>query len=408
METAKYFYVCYQKDCFRRGLDAAKMYYYLEANGWKPVKDLSKADLIIIYTCGGFNHTEYRSVKTIKRALDSKKINTKVIVTGCLLKMNPESVGYFEEIEIIPDYDLYKLDDIIHLKKPYGEFPDPNIIPEKIRDIDDYSKTYKLISRFSFDKNFVKYLFRILYKKIKLKHEIESSYEFNKDIFKIRISDGCVGKCTYCALRTVWGKLRSKPKADIIKEFKKGLELGFERFEFVSLDMGCYGLDIRTSIVDLLEMIFKEDQRFKLIINDLNIHWLIKYDKMLPLLSKNKELIEHLRIPIQSGSDKILKLMNRPYSKSEVYTVMRGISEKMPEIPVNTHFIVGFPGENHDDFLETAKLIDDFSFLKIDIFCYQDRPGAKSASLSNKLDKKVKIKRAHELAGRRKYVDIIY
>ncbi len=172
--------------------------------------------------------------------------------------------------------------------------------------------------------------------------------------------------------------------------------------------MGCYGLDIGTNILDLYEMIFKENRGFKLIINDLNIQWLIKYDKILPLLSKNKEFIEHLRIPIQSGSDKILKLMNRPYSKSEIYMVMREISEKMPEIPVNTHFIVGFPGENHEDFLETAKLIDDFSFHKIDIFCYQDRPGTKSSTLSNKLDKKVKVKRAQRLAGRRKYVDILY
>ena len=404
----KYFYLCYQKECFRRGLDAGKMYYYLEANGWKPVKDVPKADLIIIYTCGGFNHTEYRCVKTIKRVLDSKKVNTKVIVTGCILKINPESVGNFEEIEIIPDHDLYKLDDIIHSEKPYDEFPDPNIIPEKIKDIDDYSKINKLIYRFSFEKNFVKYLLHLFYKKIKMKDKIESSFEFNKDVFKIKISEGCLGKCTYCALKIAWGKLRSKPKADIIEEFKKGLELGFERFEFVSLDMGCYGLDIRTNIVDLLEIIFKEKRRFKLIMNDLNIHWLIRDDKFLPLLAKNKKHIEHIRIPIQSGSDKILKLMNRPYTKSEIYTVMRQIFEKIPEVAINTHFIVGFPGESYEDFLETAKLIDDFNFHMIDVFCYQDRPRVKSASLPNKLDKKVKIKRAQELAGKRKGVDILY
>lgn len=403
-----YFYICYQKECFRRGLDAGRMYDYLESNGWKPVRDLSKADIIVIYTCGSFDSTESRCVKTIKRALHRKKVGAKLIVTGCLLKINPKSVEDLEAIEVIPIYDLSKIDHMVNPDKPYGEFSDANTIPEKIGDIDDHSKLYKLINRFSFDKNFVKYLFGILYKKIKLKDEIESSFEFNKDIFKIRISDGCIGKCTYCVLKIAAGKLKSKPIEDIIREFKKGLELGFDRFEFVSLDMGCYGLDIGTSILDLFEMIFKENHRFKLIINDLNIHWLIKYDRILSLLSENKEIIEHLRIPIQSGSDKILKLMNRPYSKSEIYTVMRKISKNLAEIPVNTHFIVGFPGENFEDFLETVKLRDDFSFHKIDIFCYQDRPGAKSGRLPNKLDKKVKIKRAQELAGGRKYVDIIY
>lgn len=408
----KYFYICYQKECFRRGLDAGRMYYYLKANGWEPISDVSIADLIIIYTCGGFNYTEFRCSKTIKRALAIKKAGTKVIVTGCLLKINPVLMRGFEGIDVIPIQDLDKLDNMVNPEKPYHEIPDTNIIPKEIEDIDDYSKIYKLINRFSFDKNFVQYLYGILYKNIKLKGEIESKFEYNKDIFKIRISDGCIGKCTYCVLKIAAGKLKSKPQEDILREFKKGLDLGFDRFEFVSLDMGCYGLDIGTSIYDLLSVIFKENQEFnqdfKLIINDLNIHWLIKYPQMLPLLSKNRDRIEHLRIPIQSGSDKILKLMKRPYTQSEIYAVMREISEKLPEMLINTHFIVGFPGEDHEDFLETAQLIDDFSFHKIDIFCYQDRPGATSVGLSNKLDKKVIIKRAQRLAARRKYVDILY
>lgn len=404
----RYFYICYQKDCFRRGLDAGKIFRFLEENGWKPSLDLRFADLIVIITCGGFECTESRCIKTIRKALDKRKASTKIVVTGCLVKINPSSLKIFDDIEIIPTQDLFKLDSIIKPDKPYGEIPDANTIPEKIEDISDFSMTSKLFRIFSFDMNFLNYLFYILYKRTKLRDEIESSFGFNKSIFKIKVADGCVGKCTYCVLRIAAGKLKSKPEEDIIKELKRGIYLGFDRFELVSLDLGCYGLDIGTNILDLVKVVFTEAQNIKLIINDLNIHWLVKYPKLLKILCENKGSIEHLRIPIQSGSDKILKLMKRPYTKSEIYAVMKEISHRMPDIPVNTHLIVGFPGENHEDFLETEKLMADFSFNKIDVFCYQDRPGAKSTMLPNKLDKRIKIKRAQRLAGRRKHIDIVY
>jgi tRNA A37 methylthiotransferase MiaB len=84
------------------------------------------------------------------------------------------------------------------------------------------------------------------------------------------------------------------------------------------------------------------------------------------------------------------------------------MNESMPEVEVHTHFLVGFPGETRSDFLDSMRLIQDFKFKKIDVFCYQDRPGTKASLLSNKLSRKVKIKRAQELSSLGNYIDLNY
>jgi tRNA-2-methylthio-N6-dimethylallyladenosine synthase len=115
-----------------------------------------------------------------------------------------------------------------------------------------------------------------------------------------------------------------------------------------------------------------------------------------------------MRIPIQSGSDKILKAMKRRYNKEEINDLLSKIREKMPDLKINTHFLVGFPGETYKDFMDTMHLTDYFYFHKIDVFCYQDRPGVESVNLPNKINKKLRFKRAHELASKGRNIDIVY
>ena len=401
----KYFYTCCYLDCPRRRIDASKTYYYLEANGWEPARNISDANLVVIFTCGGFDFTESRSVKTIQKALSSKKKKGKVVVTGCLLKINPDSFTHLAEAEVIPDNELHKLDTLIHASKLYDEFPDANCIPG-IMGLEDFSIFRRWAGRFNFNVNFIKTLTTAFQKKLKKKRHTASP--FFRDLFNIKISQGCLGNCTYCALKIAHGKLQSKHPDRIIEEFRKGLDMGFKLFLFVTQDMGCYGLDIGTDIFTLLKSAFEEKGDFQLIITDFNVHWLIKDQKLLDLLTTHRDRIEEIRIPIQSGSDKILKLMKRPYTKEEAYNVLTQIREKMPGVKVNTHFIVGFPGETHENFLETARLIDNFDFHNIDIFCYQDRPGVESVALPNKISTKIKVKRAQELGTKGHHINIIY
>ena len=390
----------------RRSIDASKIFDYLEANGWTSTDRISKADIIIIYACGGFHFSALRSFKTIERALAQKKNNTKVIVTGCLLKIDPSAVEALEGIDVIPEDRLYdNLDTFIQAEKSLTQFPDVNAF-RKIRNLDDYSLAWKFFYRFTPHAAFFKSLPMLLVKRIQ--NRKISSYVLADDLFKIDISRGCLGNCTYCAMKFASGKLRSKSPEKIVEEFKKGLDLGFDRFVFICHELGCYGRDRGSSFADLLTEIFKEKRPFKLVLNDFNIQWLVKDEELMRLLVENRDKIAEIRMPIQTGSNKVLTLMNRHYTKEGIRSVLKQLNEKMPEVEIHTHFIVGFPGETPSDFLDTKRLIRDFKFTKIDVFCYQDRPGIKSTLLPDKISTKVKIKRAQELAGLGNYIDLNY
>ena len=130
----------------------------------------------------------------------------------------------------------------------------------------------------------------------------------------------------------------------------------------------------------MLKSAFEEKRDLQLIITDFNVQWSIKDQKLFDLLITHREQNrEDLSSRFKSVSDTILKLMKRSYTKEETYNVLPEIREKMPGVKVNTHFMVGFPGETHEDFLETARLIDDFDFHQIMVFCYEDRPGVEAA-----------------------------
>jgi threonylcarbamoyladenosine tRNA methylthiotransferase CDKAL1 len=402
----KNFYVCCYKECFRRGLDAGRMTRYLVANGWKPVTRMGRADLVVIYTCGGFDFTERRCLKTIERALSRKKAPPRVIVTGCLLKINPGPLERIDGIELVPPETPDRFDAALQAEAPFRQIPDANFVPENVRDLDDASLFRKFFQRLEFNRHSWKILFYMFDRKIR--GEKESSHAFVKDVFKIKIADGCLGRCTYCALRLAGGRLRSKPLDQVLDEFREGLKAGFRRFEFVSLDLGCYGRDLGIELSQLLETVFRLAGDFKLILNDLNVHWLIRDTPLLPLLVRFKSRLEHLRVPIQSGSDRVLKRMKRPYRESEIHDVLDRLFREMPEVPICSHFLVGFPGETGEDFQATARLVDKYRFSKIDVFCYQDRPGVESAGFEDKVPRPLIQKRANELAAKRRGIDISY
>ncbi len=208
------------------------------------------------------------------------------------------------------------------------------------------------------------------------------------------ISRGCLGNCSYCAIKYSMGNVKSISENIILEEFKKGLSLGYKKFVLIGEDIGCYGIDIGTSIVSLLEKIFSVDGNYKLILNDFNPQWVIKYSKsLIPLLKKNKKRIIDIRMPIQSGSDKILQKMRRPYKISEVEDVL----EQLKGIKVHTHIMVGFPGESEEDFQETVEFVKKWKFGNIGVYAYQDRFITDSFKFDGKISEEEKEKRVRKI-----------
>jgi tRNA A37 methylthiotransferase MiaB len=273
--TKKTFFVI-GGNCPRSKQDIQSIFNYFITNGLKPINKIKKADIIIIYSCGGFDFTEKSSIKTIQTILKQKSKNATLIITGCLTKINPESMNNFKDIRVIEFDNLEQLDNIIHPKIPFKQIPNAGIvgrIPSLYTD-NKIKKLFDSLTTPNTIRNLPYYLKKIYLQKLNA-----------KEIYHVRISRGCLSNCSYCSIKLAHGRLRSKPVEQIQKDFEIGLKKGFNKFDLIGEDIGCYGIDIKTNIVEILKIFFNLPGKNKLIINDINPQWFIKfYDQLKPLL----------------------------------------------------------------------------------------------------------------------------
>jgi len=360
--------------CPRRSLDTSRFYNYFLANDWHPTYRIEESDLVFIYSCGCFVSSEKRSLNTIRTALERKQPHTKIIVTGCLTKINGKVLN--GNYDVFPIEEINVLDDIIGARKKLESIPDANsIYPMK----DLISPREFLIKKFKMDVEFSS----LFYKKVRSLFFGRTKY---KKTWNIKIADGCLGNCSYCAVRIAAGKVKSKSPDAIIREFEQGVDRGEKTFVLINNDVGSYGQDIGTNFAELLEQIFAIQGEYQIRIIDFNPRWLIRYhDTLLPLFKENKEKIAYLSMPVQSASDRILRLMRRPYQISDIKACFNDLKKNIPDITINTHFIVGFPTETDEDFEKTREFAESFDFGRISIHPYNDRPGTESSKIPEKV-----------------------
>ena len=265
------------------------------------------------------------------------------------------------------------LDEIIDPKIAFKDSSDPNVInPDEVTYNLFFKKWLKFLSiprnssKFSiFKKGLLKNVYLNIKDKLLYLFTIQSFINpfltINRNKFcYIRISLGCLGACSYCSKRFYSGKLQSKGFENILNEFKSGLKQGYKNFYLLTEDAGCYGLDINTNIVNLLQRLFEsgKDYDFKIVLSNINAQWFIKfYDELLPIFVNNQSKINYVHIPVESGSNRILKLMNRPYSIEDVKEKLLSLKISAPSLSLVTDIIVGFPQENEADFLETKEFL---------------------------------------------------
>ena len=375
----KRFFLCGGR-CPRRKLDAQKIINYFMANGWNSTRDYSKADLAIVYTCGSFDYSEDESVNTIKKIF---RKNTNLIVTGCMIKISPDRID--PNVIIIPQEELGKLDRIIDANVKFKDISDVNTV-NNIPGLFGENLIKKLSRHFQFRKSFINegagYLMR--------KFNFRRSNEYN-----IMISRGCLGECSYCVIKKAQGKLKSKPVKEVLREFDEGLKKGYRDFVLRGEDTGCYGMDIKTDIVSLLRKIFSYKKEFNIVIDDFNPQWLCRYnEELISVFMENQDRIKRIVIPVQSGSKRILGAMKRPYKIDSVRDILMEIRKKIPGLKIETHALVGFPGESWEDFNETRKFLREIGFSRIFIYRYADREGTEAYKLEGKLSRWVIFKRA--------------
>ena len=404
--------VAFAVGCPRNQVDTAWLSTYFRANGWKLTHCVKDADLIVVATCGFSAHVEDESIRLLSLLDKKRRKDSRLLVVGCLAGINAARVHEQFDATAIPPANIDQLDTMIGAKIALKDIPPVNCIEPRIlaaKGSWSVQEMYPNMSGFAAFRHQIKRTACSLLSRVGTERfAMRTVRRFNRKtedgpadpIFYIRVARGCLEECSYCAIRHAAGSLRSKPLKDILAEFDLGLAQRYKTFEILAEDIGPYGLDIGSNCVELFEQLFSRQGTFKLIVTDLNVRYLIRYTPALSdVLASHTDRIRVLKVPVQSGSDRILESMKRCYTNAEMKTSLTYLREKAPTLALSTHVLVGFPGETDEDFENTLDLLRSVRFDRIMVYSYTDRPNTSASALTDKVPEPVKQQRARRLVG---------
>ena len=221
-----------------------------------------------------------------------------------------------------------------------------------------------------------------------------TSYSENVRAF-LKIQDGCNNFCTYCIVPYRRGKMRSRNKENVIKEAEYLIKQGYQEIVLTGIHVGGYGQDLRDcSFSDLVETLSNLPGLKSLRISSIEESEID--DKLITLIKDKGSLAKHLHIPLQAGSNHVLKLMNRKYTREQFIKKIKTIKALMPDVMISSDVIVGFPQESDEDFRDTYNLCKE-CFDMLHVFPYSSRPGTVAARMDGQISPNVKKQRSKEL-----------
>ncbi|MCL4457639.1 MAG: tRNA (N(6)-L-threonylcarbamoyladenosine(37)-C(2))-methylthiotransferase MtaB [Nitrospirae bacterium] len=326
------------------------MEHALNNSGHQIVKMPENPDLCVINTCTVTAKSDYQSRQMIRRALNSK---AKVIVTGCYAQLNKDFLkNTYSDITVIENKDK------------------SNIINRIIQNIS--SNTGKFINTHSIA-------------------PLSSNLSRHRPIVKVQ--DGCNYSCSYCAIHIARGKSKSVPVEEVINQIKRYESMGYNEVVLTGIHLGTYGLDLKLekSLSILLKNILKNTVIPRIRLSSLEIR---EFDEELLEVIAEDRICNHLHIPLQSGDDSILKLMNRMYSSHDFISGIEKILKRLPDVSIGTDVIVGFPSEGKSEFKNTGQMIESIPFSYLHVFPYSKRPGTKAMELPGEVTEALKKERA--------------
>lgn len=338
---------------------------------------------IIVNTCTVTSAADKKARQIIKKFKRSCP-GSIVIVTGCCTVFQKELLGKIGADFIICNKDKKSITDFIenhliteHLKET-GLQESENTSFSTIED----KKTGKIIIN---DKSCSKNS----EEQVQGSH-IHSSHAHSSHIHSralIKIQDGCEQFCSYCIVPLVRGGYKSEPQVKILDKIKNYCDAGFEEIVLTGIHIGKYGVDFRSnplSFAGLLESILEKTRIKRIRLSSIEINEIDS--RLLGIIKENyPRIAAHLHIPLQSGSDKILQIMNRKYTVEFYKAKIKEIHEIIPDMALTTDIIIGFPGETDEDFNNTLNLVNEIRFSRIHVFRYSRRHKTKAAALDGQV-----------------------
>lgn len=310
------------------------------------IKD--RFDACIINTCSVTNQATAKSRKMIRSAIKTNP-NAIIAVMGCYSQMAPKEIEDILGVDIVVgNENKSEIVDLVYKKVKEAE------LINKVTDILKY-KTFENLSPVT----------------------------FNKTRAFLKIEDGCNNFCSYCIIPYTRGPIRSKPYKDVINEINRIVENGYKEVVLTGIHTGKYK-DEDVDFTSLIKLILEKTEVKKLRISSIELNEIT--DEFLTIFENNRVLANHLHLPLQAGSNHVLKMMNRHYTKEEYIEKVLKIKQIKPDISITTDIIVGFPEETTDDFNDTLSLCNEVGFSKIHAFPFSLRKGTKAETLKSVAD----------------------
>lgn len=317
------------------------------------VNNFKQADILVVNTCGFIEPAKQEAIDTILELVEYKKQGKIIIAMGCLVER------YLNDLKVeIPEVDYYI---------PIKDYPNMHKIFEEITKV-------KSTSTFNCAKRVI---------------STSPNHAY------LRISEGCNNRCHYCAIPLIRGSFRSRPFDDIIMEAKYLSSKGITEINVISQDTTRYGSDINSSLAELLDTLANLN-KFKLI----RVLYLYPDEitqELLDVMKKHDSIANYFDIPIQHASDKMLLHMNRRGNQELITNIINNIRSMMSDAVIRTTLIVGFPGEDENDFNILKDYVSKMHFDRLGVFQYSDEENTVAYDFDDKISDDVKLQRFEEI-----------
>lgn len=345
--------------CEKNTADSESAAGILERAGHEIVTTPTQAEAIMVNTCGFIHDAKEESIDRIFDMTEYKKNGGILIVSGCL------SQRYGKELyEQIPEVDIFLgVNDYQNLPQILENHKNG----KREKHLHTYEKVYMELG------------------KRKRNNSVYSAY--------LKIAEGCDNVCAYCIIPAIRGGYRSRKKEDILAEGRELAENGCKELILIAQDVTAYGKDLYGDycLPELVNALCKIE----------GLHWIrLMYcyedritDELIATMANQKKVCHYIDIPIQHGSDVILKSMNRHSTRTSITDTIRRLREAMPDIHIRTTMITGFPGERKAEFEELADFVDEMRFERLGVFSYSKEEGTAAASMKGQVREDTKLKR---------------
>ncbi len=356
----------YTLGCKVNQADTASMEAIFRKAGYQVVGFNEQADIYLINTCVVTNMGQRKSRQIINRAVRSNPLAL-TVVTGCYPQTAPDEVKNITGVDVI--IGNQERGRIVELAE--------QALAAKQDDVLDN------VHKITVDTQF---------------EELAAGTETDKTRAFLKIQEGCNQYCTYCIIPYARGPLRSRSLDSIREEVGKLVAAGYKEVVLIGIHLGCYGKEHGGSLTlyDAVKAALSVEGLKRLRLGSLES---VEVEpRLLDLMREDKRLCRHLHLPLQSGCDKILRAMHRPYDTARFKELLTEIRNTLPDIMITTDIIVGFPGETDEDFKQTLDFAAECGFAKMHVFPYSKRKGTPAEKMPQQVEDAVKQQRAAALA----------